>query len=70
MRSYVVSDPTCKVCDDTHTMWVATGGRRYRVRCPKCGTPCPKCRRYPESTYCAETPCSCDCHTNKENKHV
>jgi hypothetical protein len=55
-----MSHPVCKVCDDTHDMWLYAE-ERY-VMCTHCPVPCQNCRRNWREAYCAETPCKCRCH--------
>jgi hypothetical protein len=57
----------CQKCHDSHQVW-SLEHERF-VMCTSCPTPCEKCRSRPigggpGGAYCAETPCSCDCHTN------
>lgn len=55
-------EPVCSDCNDTH--WV--DGERGRQMCQRCPVPCQKCREGGNGPFCAETPCSCECHQNKQ----
>jgi len=52
----------CDVCRDTHLMLLDG----HKVPCTACPTPCEKCRKGGYGAFCAETPCSCECHEKAE----
>ena len=54
----------CAVCRDTHAMVV--GGRE--VPCTHCPVPCAACRAGGNGAYCADTACSCPCHTERMSR--
>jgi hypothetical protein len=49
--------PVCAHCGDTHTV---SSGPGLAWPCTHCPTPCRKCKG--AGTYCATTPCACECH--------
>lgn len=59
LRNLVTPSTVCKICNDTHQMWLTS--MDCEVPCTRCPLPCDSCRGY-LSPYCATTPCGCDCH--------
>jgi hypothetical protein len=51
--------PVCSNCNDTHWVSVEDGPDQMCTRCP---TPCQRCRAGGTGSYCATTPCDCECH--------
>jgi hypothetical protein len=57
------NEPVCPRCNDSHLMEL----NEREVPCTLCPTPCDECRgRVRKSAYCEETPCSCECHKERE----
>ena len=51
----------CSTCNDTHVMSLGDS----QVMCTSCPAPCQECRAGGTGPFCAQTPCSCACHTKK-----
>lgn len=58
--------PTCSNCNDTHRMYMERLERE--VMCTHCPTPCQRCRIGGNGSYCARTPCACECHKATRTK--
>ena len=56
--------PVCARCNDTHAMSLDD----REVMCTACPLPCDKCRLNGRGPYCAQTPCTCDCHPEEPTK--
>jgi len=56
----------CKICNDTHLMYLEDHGN---VMCTHCPSPCEKCRYKGKGAYCANIPCLCECHSTM-TRHV
>jgi hypothetical protein len=53
----------CKICNDTHQMWLTVLERN--VLCTACPVPCDKCQ---QGAFCKEIHCSCSCHKEKKKR--
>jgi hypothetical protein len=56
--------PICSRCNDTHRMPASDPGPfgDGTWMCTGCPVPCQRCRGGGNGPYCANTPCSCECH--------